>query len=285
MSVEPSHRVCILHGIRTARIARAHVQPVGFRVVGDGVPDRATIALRRPVPHRLAGGDIENIHAARRRARITETDRHVALEHAGRTGDERGVVGIECGRAPGERALLRVERDQAPIMRACEQAARGIRQATNTGTRAQFLPSGLGHAGIELPQHFARDGVDGIHDAVAGRDIDHAFDGQRRRLSAADFEIERPRELQAPYRVAIDFSQRAVVGFGGGAADGRPVAGVKLGTRRGLACRSRPRGTNEQCGGGDETQATRNQLAAGAVSGNNGAAVTRPLKSSHWWLA
>ena len=230
----------------------------------------------------LAAGDIECAHAARRRTRIAETDRDFVLEDARRAGNECGVVRIERGGAPHDRALLRIERDQAAIVRADEQPSRGVREAAHAGTGAQLLSSDLGDAGIVLPQHFAGQRIDRVHHAVTGGDIDHAIDRQRSGLRVAHVEIERPRQAQAPDRRAIDFSERAVVSLARPAPDGRPVAGVELGTQRRLICRGRHRGTNEQCSGDGETQATMNQPAAGAASGNSGAAVTRPLKSSHW---
>ena len=93
---------------------------------------------------------------------------------------------------------------------------------------AQFPARDLRTSGIEAPQQLAVARVDGVHDAVAGGDIEDAVDGQRRGLRVADVEIERPRELQPPDGVAIDFRERAVVSLAGGAADAGPVARVEF---------------------------------------------------------
>ena len=219
---------------------------------------------------------------AGRRPRIAEADRHLALEHARRTGDERGVVrhrAWACSTAPCPSS----HRARSAGHRACRRTgvpAEYARPRTPAPAR-NFLPATLVTPGSNCHSDFAGERIDRVDHAVAGGDVDDAVDRQRRGLRVADVEIERPRELQSPDRLAIDFSERAVVSLAGRATDGRPVAGVELGAQRRLICRGRRRGTKEQRSGNGETQATMDQPAAGAASGNSGAAVTRPLKSSH----
>ena len=90
-----------------------------------------------------------------------------------------------------------------------------------------FLPATMQHFRIEAPQRLAGSRIDGVHDAVTGGDVKDAVDRERSCLRIAHVEIECPRQLEAPDGLAIDFSQRAVVRLAGGAADGRPVAGIE----------------------------------------------------------
>ncbi len=114
-------------------------------------------------------------------------------------------------------------------MRSHEQASRRIGKAANAGASAQFLACDLGNARIELPQHFAGCRIDRENHAVASGDVEDPVDGQRCGLRVADVEIERPRELQAPDRLAIDLRERAVVGLACRTTDRRPVTGVEFG--------------------------------------------------------
>jgi hypothetical protein len=201
--------------------------------------------LSSGVSYGFFGSPWHREEAPRERARVGVVGRHVAahaelgaavaedhlpLHDARRHRDRVGPVRIDRERRPHHLARLRVERLQPAVERPRVDASAVHGDASVHDVAAGGGPDLARHLRIMAPQELARARVEREHDAPRARGVDHAVDGDRRRLVAArQTGVEGPGEAEPCDVVRVDLRERAEALLGIAAAVGQPA--LRLGAR------------------------------------------------------
>ena len=284
-------------------IARAHIDQLELRVIGNRIPGRAAAAqlpplarpglgrhrhggvleaFRRVAGHgiklpqllarvRVIGGD----KAAHAQVCAAIADHDLVAEHPRCAGDRVRPCLVEGLHAPVGRTGLRIERDQPAIERGDEDTVLPERQAPRHRLAAGVTPPLAGHLRIKAPQQLARDPVMRGGDVPGAGVVEDAVERQRRGLDAAQFfQVVVPGQAELAHVLCADLAQRAVALRVVGAAIHEPVLwlagrvaqalGVYRSAKRRRLGRCRLAAANRQAAQQQQREPERGQQGGGA---------------------